>query len=97
MNTGRSSKRTSMVLNITTIQAAGVMTARGGNPVAKLLREPSKQPDMKAPKMDVGQGLKKSSSPPKKGWPYAGSRGEDHPNFDPGVKGKTQKSRKWPY
>jgi hypothetical protein len=65
----------------------------------KLLREPSKQPDMKALKTDVGQGLRKKapSFVKQRGWPYSGSVGSDHPSFDKGVRGKQQKPRKWPY
>jgi hypothetical protein len=61
------------------------------------LREPSKQPDMKPPKLDTGQGRKKASSPVRKGWPYAGGRGEDHPNYLAGHKGQQGKMRKLPY
>jgi hypothetical protein len=62
------------------------------------LRESSKQPDMKPPKMDVGQGLKKRATHvTPKGWPYSGCQGSDHPNYDAGVKGQQKKPRKLPY
>jgi hypothetical protein len=59
--------------------------------MTKPLREPSKQPDLKPWKLPAdkrrGGAYDKPSLKPR-GWPYNGSRGEDHPNFVPSPKGK---------
>jgi hypothetical protein len=63
-------------------------------------RQPTKQPDMKPvkapPETRRGGGYGKGLHDTSKGWLHGG-RGEDHPNFDKGHKGKQQKIRKWPY
>jgi hypothetical protein len=56
------------------------------------LREPSRQPDMRPPKMDTGGGRRKAPSHvTQKGWPYSGCQGSDHPNYDRGFKGQKGK------
>jgi hypothetical protein len=67
----------------------------------KLLRRPTKQPDMKPakapPETRRGGGYGKGLHDTAKGWLHGG-RGEDAPNFDPGLQRRQQKSRKqWFY
>jgi hypothetical protein len=66
--------------------------------MSKLLRQPTKQPDLRPAKLPPStRRYEQGAHDTPQGWLHGG-RGEDKPNFDPGLQRKQKKLRpRWPF